>query len=109
MYQEISTETTTTDEEGNTVTEPLPEGWYNISCKGFTTGEAKLYAKAGTARAEEPFIKLNDDEVPATYALGGKLLMEGDYTRGLRIPPSWQSWKASMKMHHIQSDIPWWI
>lgn len=85
VYQEISTETTTTDEEGNTVTEPLPEGWYNISCKGFTTGEAKLYAKAGTARAEEPFIKLNDDEVPATYALGGKLLMEGDYTRGLRI------------------------
>ena len=85
VYQDITSMKTTTDGSGNTVDAPLPEGWYNISCKGFTTGEARLYAKAGNTWAEESFIKLNSDEIPATYALGGKLLMEGDYTRGLRI------------------------
>ena len=64
------------------------EGWYKVSCVGFTTattGTAQLYASAGTASevgryyAVQPLVKLAADKQPATYVKASKLVNGGGY------------------------------
>lgn len=66
------------------------EGWYKVSCVGFTTsaGKAKLYASAGTAGskgttvsndyAEQTLKAISESERPATYVKASRLINSGN-------------------------------
>ena len=66
------------------------EGWYKVSCVGFTTsaGKAKLYASAGLAGstgttisndyAEQTLKAISESERPATYVKASRLINSGN-------------------------------
>lgn len=65
----------------------LREGWYKVSCVGFTTaeGKAKLYASAGLANdvADNGYKEANltcITERPETYAMADSVLVKGGNT-----------------------------
>ena len=64
-------------------------GWYEISCKGLTTGTAKLFANTTSAREDKTLfpnsatatlVTLTDTEVPASYALAATELKNNTET-----------------------------
>lgn len=66
----------------------IREGWYKVSCVGFTTattGTVQLYASAGTSDvvgkyyAVQPLVKLAADKQPVTYVKASKLVNGGGY------------------------------
>lgn len=66
----------------------IREGWYRVSCVGFTTatqGTAHLYASAGTASTlgenyqEADLKKISEAEQPATYVKASRLLERDGY------------------------------
>ncbi len=61
----------------------IREGWYKVSCVGFTTattGKAQLYASAGTASKigdeynVQPLTKIDSESRPTTYVKASKLI-----------------------------------
>jgi len=66
----------------------IREGWYKVSCVGFTTataGTVQLYASAGTASeigkyyAVQPLVYLDASNQPDTYVKASKLVNGGGY------------------------------
>lgn len=62
-------------------------GWYEISCKGFTTGTANLFANTTSARADKTLFPssatatlVTPTEVPASYALAATELKNNTET-----------------------------
>lgn len=64
------------------------EGWYKISCVGFTTttqGKAQLFVSAGTANEEgkyyavQPLKMITEDLRPTTYVKASRLVNGGGY------------------------------
>ena len=59
---------------------PLRAGWYKVSCVGFTTGKAVLYAQVGEAAeagkqyATDSLVVLGSDAIPATYVAASRLI-----------------------------------
>lgn len=66
-----------------TISTKLTSGWYTISCKGFTTDEANLYAKVGDNTQKTALMV--PETAPATYALAGYKLQTGDYSHSVTI------------------------
>ena len=72
----------------------IREGWYKVSCVGFTTtenGTAQLYASAGTAStvgryyAVQPLKKIAADDAPATYVKASRLVNGGGYEASVMV------------------------
>lgn len=73
----------------------IREGWYKVSCVGFTTatqGTAQLYASAGTGAdvnakyfAVQNLKAISSDEAPATYAKASKLINNGGYEASVMV------------------------
>ena len=70
----------------------IREGWYKVSCVGFTTSEngtAQLYASAGTANevgkyyAVQPLKQIAD--APATYVKASRLVNGGGYEASVMV------------------------
>ncbi len=59
---------------------PLRAGWYKVSCVGFTTDKAVLYAQVGQATeagkqyATDSLVVLGSDAIPATYVAASRLI-----------------------------------
>lgn len=71
--------------------EVTASGWYEILCKGFRTGEAKLYAKTSNAKTPDEYglfpsestkdlVAISEDETPATYALAAQKMIDNGET-----------------------------
>lgn len=72
----------------------IREGWYKVSCVGFTTattGIAQLYASAGTGSevgkyyAVQPLKSLDASKQPATYVKASKLVNGGGYEASVMV------------------------
>lgn len=72
----------------------IREGWYKVSCVGFTTattGTAQLYASAGTEStvgkfyAVQSLIKLDASKQPTTYVKASKLINGGGYEASVMV------------------------
>ena len=73
----------------------IREGWYKVSCVGFTTatqGSAQLYASAGTGAdastkyyAVQKLKAISSANVPATYAKASKLINNGGYEASVMV------------------------
>lgn len=72
----------------------IREGWYKVSCVGFTTattGTVQLYASAGTAStvgkeyAVQPLNKIAASEQPATYVKASRLINGGGYDASVMV------------------------
>ncbi len=72
----------------------IREGWYKVSCVGFTTattGTVQLYASAGTSDvvgkyyAVQPLVKLAADKQPVTYVKASKLVNGGGYCASVMV------------------------
>ena len=70
------------------------EGWYKVSCVGFTTatkGTVELYASAGTASTEgkeyavKALKKINDSDAPATYVKASRLINGNGYEASVMV------------------------
>lgn len=84
----------TTGKAYQTIT-PLREGWYKISCVGFTTateGKAQLFAQVadntteGKKYAVEDLANVESTDAPATYVAASKLINDNDgYDRSVMV------------------------
>lgn len=77
----------------NTIKVPV-DGWYRISCKGFTTKTAKLYAKTTNDQTDKAQFRETDENTlvytdapnaPATYAQAAVELQKDDYAKGVMV------------------------
>lgn len=58
---------------------PLRAGWYKVSCVGFTTDKAVLYAQVGSSTtgkqyATDSLVVLGSDAIPTTYVAASRLI-----------------------------------
>lgn len=77
----------------NKITAPV-DGWYRISCKGFTTKTAKLYAKTTNGQTDKAQFRETDEntlvytdatDTPATYAQAAVKLQKDEYAKGVMV------------------------
>lgn len=77
----------------NTIKAPV-DGWYRISCKGFTTKTAKLYAKTTNDEKDKTqfretdenlLVQINAENTPVTYALAAIELQKDSYAKGVMV------------------------
>lgn len=62
---------------------PLRAGWYKVSCVGFTTDSAVLFAQVGSAAtgkqyATDKLLSISGENVPATYVEASRLINNPD-------------------------------